>query len=142
MRTIVKKAAVGAVFGGSLLAAGGLGLAHAAPPAQSVLNDGKVNVTVTAGGQQVGVLQDVSLVSAEVLATSACPNAGINAAALQALDVNGTAVPGTCAGTDGALSFTFAQNSPGNTENAPGQSPATTTPSSSTSAAPTTSTSR
>lgn len=132
----VKKTAAGAVLGGALLAAGGLGLAHAAPPAQSVVGDGKVNVTVTAGGQQVGVLQDVSLASAQALAASGCPNAGITAQALQALDANGTPVPGTCAGADG-LTFTFAQNGPGNSENAPGQNRISTTPSSST-AAPTT----
>jgi hypothetical protein len=57
----MKKTAAGAVLGGALLAAGGLGLAHAAPPAQSVVSDGNVNVTVTAGGQQVGVIRDVSL---------------------------------------------------------------------------------
>ena len=37
----MKKTAAGAVLGGALLAAGGLGLAHAAPPAESVVNDGK-----------------------------------------------------------------------------------------------------
>jgi hypothetical protein len=136
MQNLVKLASASAVFGGALLAAGGLGLAHAAPPAQSVVNDGKINVTVTASGQQVGVLQDVSLASAEVLAASACPSAEITAQAIQALDVNGTAVPGTCAGVDGGPTFTFAQNSPGQSENAPVQSPVTT-PSSST-VAPTT----
>jgi hypothetical protein len=133
MHNRVKLASASAVFGGALLAAGGFGLANAAPPAQSVVNDGKVNVTVTAGGQQVGVLQDVSLANAQALATSACPSAGITAEAIQALDVNGTSVPGTCAGAEGGLSFKFAQNSPGQSENAPGQSPLTT-PSSATTA--------
>ena len=128
MQNIVKLASASAVLGGALLAAGGLGLAHAAPPAQSVVNDGKVNVAVTANGQQIGVLQDVSLASAEALAASACPSAGITAEAIQALDVNGTPVPGTCAGAEGGLTFTFAQNGPGNSENAPGQN--RTTPSS------------
>src|SRR4051812_42248645 len=131
MHKRVKLASASAVFGGAILAAGGFGLANAAPPAQSVVNDGKVNVTVTAGGQQVGVLQDVSLASAEALAASACPNAGIAAEALQALDVDGTPVPGTCAGVEGGVTFTFAQNSPGQSENAPAQTPVTT-PSSST----------
>jgi hypothetical protein len=135
MKTM-KKTAAGAVLGGALLAAGGLGLAHAAPPAQSVVGDGKVNVTVTAGGQQVGVLQDVSLASAQALVASACPNAGITPQALQALDANNTPVPGTCAGADG-LTFTFTQNGPGSSANAPGQNRISTTPSSST-AAPTT----
>jgi hypothetical protein len=123
-----KKTAAAAMIGGGLLAAGGLGLAHAAPPAQSVANDGKVNVTVTAGGQQVGVLQDVSLTSAEALVASTCPDAGITAQVLNDLDVNGTPVPGTCAGANGGVSFTFSQNGPGNSENAPGQNtPSTTT---------------
>jgi hypothetical protein len=126
MQNLVKRASAGAVLGGALLAAGGLGLAHAAPPAQSVVNDGKVNVTVTAGGLQVGVLQDVSLASAQALAAAACPDAGITADAFQALDVDGTLVPGTCAGVDGGPTFTFAQNSPGQSENAPGLSPSTT----------------
>jgi hypothetical protein len=122
----MKKTAAGAVLGGALLAAGGLGLAHAAPPsspspAQSVVGDGKVNVTVTADGQEVGVIRDVSLTSAEALATSACANAEVTADALKALDTNGTPVPGTCAGASGGLTFTFAQNEPGNSEGAPGQ---------------------
>jgi hypothetical protein len=100
-----------------------------------VVNDGKVNVTVTAAGQQVGVLQDVSLKSAEALAASACASADITTEAFQALDVSDTPIPGTCASADG-LSFTFAQNSPGQSENAPTQSPMTT--SSSSTAAPTT----
>lgn len=137
MQNLVKLASASAVLGGALLAAGGLGLAHAAPPAQSVVNDGKVSVSVTAGGQQVGVIQDVSLAGAAALATSACPNAGITAEAIQALDVDGTSVPGTCASTDGALTFTFAQNTPGQSATAPGQSSSTTpstTPSTTTSA--------
>jgi hypothetical protein len=141
MQNRVKLASAGAVLGGAMLAAGGFGLAHAAPPSsQSVVNDGKVSITVTAGGQQVGVLQDVSLASAEALAASACPNAGITAQALQALDADGTPVPGTCTGVDGGLTFTFAQNSPGNSGTAPGQSPASTSSSATTTT--TTSTSR
>lgn len=139
MQNRVKLASAGVVLGGALLAAGGLGLAHAAPPAESVVNDGKVNVTVTAGGQQVGTLENVTLASAEALAASACPSAGITAEAIAALDVNGTSVPGTC-GAEGGLTFTFAQNAPGSSENAPGQN--RTTPPSSSSAPATTTTSR
>lgn len=138
MQNLVKRASAGAVVGGALLAAGGFGLAHAAPPAQSVVNDGKVNITVTAGGQQIGVLQDVSLSSAEALAASACANAGITAEALQALDVDGTPVPGTCTGVEGGVTYTFVQNGPGNSENAPGQNRGSTT----SSTTPTTTTSR
>ena len=143
MQNFVKRASAGAVVGGALLAAGGFGLAHAAPPAgsESVVNDGNVNVTVTAGGQEVGVLQNVSLTGAQALATSACANAGITAAALQALDVSGTPLPNTCAGVDG-VTFTFAQNSPGPSENAPGQNPMSTTPSGPTTVAPTTTAAR
>ena len=46
--------------------------------------------------------------------------AGITADAFQALDVDGTVVPGTCAGDDGGLTFTFAQNSPGQLGKRPG----------------------
>jgi hypothetical protein len=141
MQNLVKRASAGAVLGGALVAAGGFALAHAAPPAQSVVGDGKINVTVTAGGQQVGTLQDVSLTSAGALVASACPNAGITTEALQALDVDSTPVPGTCAGVDGGLTFTFVQNGPGNSENAPGQN-RTPAPSSPTTATPTTATSR
>lgn len=128
----MKKTAAGAVIGGAMLAAGGFGLAHAAPPAQSVVGDDKVNVTVTAGGQEIGVLQDVSLTNAKSLAASACADTGITAESLQALDTDGTPVPGTCAGVDGGPTFTFAQNSPGESENAAGQdaTTASTTPSS------------
>jgi hypothetical protein len=140
MGNIVKKTTAAAVFGGALLAAGGLGLAHAAPPAQSVVGDGKVNVTVTADGQQVGILQDVSLASAEALVASACPNAGITTEALQALDADGTPVPGTCAGAVGGPTFTFTQNGPGNSENAPGQNRSSSTSTSSTTTTTTTTT--
>jgi hypothetical protein len=140
MKTM-KKTAACVVLGGSLLAAGGLGLAHAAPPAQSVVSDGNVNVTVTAGGQQVGVIQDVSLASAQALAASACPTAGITPEALQALDANGTEVPGTCASLGSGLTFTFAQNGLA-AENAPGEDRMSPAPSSPTTAAPTTTAAR
>ena len=136
----MKKAAAGAVLGGAVIAAGGIGLAHAAPPPPSVNGDGKVNVTVTAGGQQIGVLQDVSLASAEALAAAACPNAGITSQALQALDTNNTAVPGNCTGSDANLTFSFVQNGPGNSSTAPGQTKPSTTPSSSTTTTTTTTT--
>ena len=141
MQNLMKRASVGAVIGGGLLAAGGFGLAHAAPPAESVVNDGKVSVTVTAGGQEIGVLKDVSLTSAQALASPACPTAGITAEALQALDVDGTAVPGTCAGIGGGPTFAFAQNNPGESDNAPAQSDDSTTPSNAPTA-PTTTSSR
>ena len=132
----MKKTAAGAVLGGALLAAGGFGLAHAAPEAAApVVNDGKVNVTVTSDGQEVGILQGVTLAKAQSLTASACANSGINTEALKALDTDGTPVPGTCASLDGRLSFAFAQNTPDSS----GQSG--TTSSSSTSTTPTTTTS-
>ena len=133
----MKKTAAGAVLGGALLAAGGLGLAHAAPPAQSVVSDGNVNVTVAAGGQQVGVIKDVSLGSAQALAASACPTAGITPEAFQALDANGTEVPGTCASLGSGLTFTFAQNGLA-ADNALGEDGVAVTPLSHSTAAPTT----
>ena len=134
----MKKTAAGAVLGGALLAAGGLGFAHAAPPAQSIVSDGNVNVTVTAGDQQVGVIRDVSLASAQALAASACPTAGITPEALQALDaVTAPQVPGTCASLGSGLTFTFAQNGLA-AENAPGEGSVATTPSSPSTVAPTT----
>lgn len=118
----MKKTAAGAVLGGALLAAGGMGLAHAAPPvqpAQSVVNDDTVTVTVTAGGQEIGVLQNVSLDNAVALATATCPTVGTREA-LEALDKNGTEVPGPCSSIGGGVTYTFAQNAPGS-ETAPGQ---------------------
>ena len=121
----MKKTAAGAVLGGALLAAGGFGLAHAAPEAAPVVNDGKV----------FDVLHGVTLGKAQSLTASACANSGINTEALKALDTDGTPVPGTCASLDGRLWFAFAQNTPDSS----GQSG--TTSSSSTSTTPTTTTS-
>lgn len=132
----MKKTAAGAVLGGALLAAGGLGLAHAAPPAQPLVNDGKVDVTVSANNQEIGVLQNVSVANAEALVNATCPTVGITTEALDALDKNGTEVPGgACTSTSiggGTVTYSFAQNAPGNSENAPGQNkPASAIPSSS-----------
>ncbi|OBK70459.1 hypothetical protein [Mycobacterium sp. 1274761.0] len=114
----IKKTAAGAVLGGALLAAGGFGLAQAAPQPESVVNDEKVNVTVTADNQEIGVLQNLTLDKAQTLVASACPNGvGITPEALNALDANGTPVP-LCTSPEG-LSFAFVQNSPGNSENTP-----------------------
>ncbi len=108
---MLKKTAAGTVLGGALLVGGGLGLAHAAPPAPEAqtAGDGMVNVTVTANGQEIGVLRDVTVASAATLAASACPMAGIDPNALTNLDVSGTVPTGQCTGMTG-LSFSFAQN--------------------------------
>ena len=141
----LKKTAAGTALGGALLVAGGLGLAHAAPslPEAQPIGDGKINVSVTAAdGQQIGVLQDVTLANAVTLVNSVCPISGITEVNLSGLDVNGTAVTQTC-GAMGGLSFTFSQNGQletgvpggtrGNSQYAPGQNRNTeTTPPSAT----------
>lgn len=123
----LKKTAAGTVLGGALLVGGGLGLAHAAPPAPEAQNagDGMVNVTVNANGQEIGVLRDVTVANAATLAASMCPVAGIDTNALTNLDVSGTVPTNPCVGMNG-LSFSFGQNvtaaeGNGNSGNAPGQ---------------------
>ncbi len=106
----LKKTAAGTVLGGALLVGGGLGLAHAAPSApQAVTGDGSVDVAVTAGGQQIGTIANVSLSNAVALAASVCPTAGIDLPALTNLDNTGTPLAQPCNGMMG-LSFSFAQN--------------------------------
>ena len=121
----LKKTAAGTLFGGALLVGGGLGLgqlAHAAPsaPEAQTAGDGLVNVTLIANGQQIGVIQDVTLASAVSLATSVCPTSMIDLPALTNLDTNGTAPVNPCNGLMG-LSFVFSQNVEGDAEAAPGQ---------------------
>lgn len=130
LSSTVKKTAAGTALGGAMLVAGGLSLAHAAPPAPQagVAADGKVSVTVTSPtGERIGILQDVSLANAATLVTSMCPISGITEANLTDLDVNGTAVTQVCTAM-GGLSFTFGQN--GVSEGPPGQpaTPPTTAP--------------
>lgn len=145
----LKKTAAGTVLGGAMLVAGGLNLAHAAPPAPEAqtIGDGKINVVLTAAnGEQIGTLQDVSIANAVTLVNSICPISGITDVTLGALDANGTAVTQTCGGM-GGLSFTFDQNGPvnapgqngnrGNSQYAPGQNRNTeTTPPSATPSTP------
>ncbi len=133
----MKKTAAGVILGGSMLAAGGLSLAHATPPeSQTFVGDGKLNVTVEVDGQQIGVIQDVTVASATTLATAVCPGQDL-AAALPQLDANQVQTVPVCAGSTAGLSYTFSQNTgltgPGNSENAPGQNrnTATTPPSAS-----------
>ncbi|AQT81408.1 hypothetical protein B1R94_22360 [Mycolicibacterium litorale] len=119
------KTAAGAVLGGSLLVAGGFGLASAAPEApapapqaQSVVGDGKVNVTLSVNGQQLGVIQDVTLTNAESLATAVCPGDDL-ASRLGELDTNQIQTLPVCASATAGLSYTFSQNGPGGSEVAP-----------------------
>lgn len=131
----LKKTAAGSVLGGALMVTAGLGLqglAHAAPavPDAQPIGDGKVNVTVTAAnGQQIGVLQDVTLANGLTLVNAVCPVSGITEANLNDLDLNGTAITQTCGGM-GGLSFTFSQNGPagpGASQSAPGHNRTTST---------------
>ncbi len=124
MNTMTKMAA-GAVLGGSLLVAGGLGLANAAPSApQSVVGDSKIDVALTVDGQQIGVIQDVSLAGAQTLATSVCPGDDLSAR-LAELDTSQVQTLPACTSTTGTLSYTFSQNGPGNSEVAPAESHST-----------------
>lgn len=141
----MKKTAAGTLLGGSLLVAGGLGLAHAAPPeAQSVVSDGKLNVALSVDGQRLGVLQDVSLSNAQSLAEAVCPADDLSQR-LSDLDTNLVPTVPACNSVTGGLSYTFTQNGgaaevapvpaqtvPGQT--APGQSPTPLTPTPSASA--------
>ena len=133
----MKKAAAGAVLGGAVLVAGGFGLAHAAPPeAQSVVGDGKLNITLNVDGQRLGVIQDVSLASAQSLATAVCPVDNLSPR-LADLDTNLIQALPACNSVTGGLSYTFTQNG-GAAEVAPAQSPAPMSPTPSAAATPTT----
>jgi hypothetical protein len=126
MNTVTKTAAA-AALGGSLLVMGSFGLANAAPgappqpQAQSVVGDGKVNVALSVNGQQLGIIQDVSLTNAESLATAVCPSDDLSTK-LPQLDNNEIQSVPVCASSTGALSYTFTQNGPGNSDIAPAQS--------------------
>jgi len=133
----MKKAAAGAVLGGAVLVAGGFGLAHAAPPeAQSVVGDGKLNITLNVDGQRLGVIQDVSLASAQSLATAVCPVDNLSPR-LADLDTNLIQALPACNSVTGGLSYTFTQNG-GAAEVAPAQSPTPMSPTPSAAATPTT----
>lgn len=133
----MKMTAAGTLLGGSLLVAGGLGLAHAAPPeAQSVIGDGKLNVTLSVDGQRLGVIQDVALASAQSLATAVCPVDDLSPR-LADLDTNLVPSLPACNSVTGGLSYTFTQNG-GAAEVAPAQSPTAISPMPSAGATPTT----
>lgn len=125
MNTMTKTAA-GALLGGSMLVAGGLGLAglaQAAPSApESVVGDSKINVELTVDGQQIGVIQDVSLASAQTLSTSVCPGDDMSSQ-LTRLDTGQVQTLPPCSSATGGLSYTFSQNGPGGSEAAPADNP-------------------
>ncbi len=76
---------------------------------QAVTGGGTVDVTVTAGTTQIGVIPNVSLSNAVALAAAVCPTAGIDLPTLTNLDNSGTPLAQPCDGMTG-LSFSFAQN--------------------------------
>ena len=117
----LKKTAAGTVLGGAMLVAAGAGLAHAVPSApQAVTGDGRVDVTVTAGTEQIGIIPNVSLSNAVALATAVCPTAGIDLPALTNLDNAGTPLAQSCNGITG-LAFSFSQNANAGAQGGNGQ---------------------
>lgn len=107
--SVFEKAATGTVLGGALLVAAGM--AHAAPSAPTALavDDGKIDVAVSAAGQQLGIISNVAVVNAVTLVNTVCPASGIAEANLIDLDSHNTAVTQHCVGADG-MSFIFTQN--------------------------------
>ncbi|WP_445168968.1 hypothetical protein ACTXG7_06400 [Mycolicibacterium sp. Dal123E01] len=122
------KTAAGAVLGGSMLVAGGFGLANAAPedpgPApqapQPVAGE-SLNVGLTVNGQQLGTIQNVSLTNAQTLATSVCPSDDLSSKLPQLATDQLDSLP-ACSSTTTGVSYTFTQAGPGASEMAPGQS--------------------
>ncbi len=112
MTSMVKKAAAGAVLGGSLLFSG-MGVAQAAPPVN--LQDGLVNV----GVGDVTIAKDVNVGVAAQIIAAVC-GTDVTAAVLGSVDQAGT--PQTfCSLPGGDLTVTQnAGTSPGNSGNAPG----------------------
>ena len=130
MNTMTKMAA-GAVLGGSLLVAGGFGLANAAPEAPAVpqpqpqapapVAGETLNVGLTVNGEQVGTIQNVSLNAAQTLASSVCPSDDLSSK-LPQLATNQIETVPVCAGSTAGVSYTFTTSGPGNSEIAPAQS--------------------
>src|SRR5262249_55437945 len=117
MASMVKKAAAGAVLGGSLLFTGGMSIASAAPPQ---FQDGLVNVAVG----DVTVLRDVQVEAVAGVLANVCPNvtaSDINVLARQLDQDGGTQQVANCTAFTQPVNLT--QNLPGqgNSVNAPGQ---------------------
>ena len=125
MNTMTKMAA-GAVLGGSMLVAGGFGLANAAPEApqpqapQPVTGE-SLNVGLTVNGQQVGTIENISVSNAQTLATSVCPSDDLSAK-LPQLATNEISTVPVCASSTTGVSYTFTTAGPGHSEVAPAQS--------------------
>jgi hypothetical protein len=112
MTSIAKKAAAGAVLGGSLLFAG-MGVAQAAPPVN--LQDGLVNV----GVGNVTIAKDVNVDVAAQIIAAVC-GTDVNAVVLGEVDQTGTQQT-FCNLPGGPIGVTQnAGTSPGNSGNAPG----------------------
>ncbi|SBS72850.1 conserved exported hypothetical protein [uncultured Mycobacterium sp.] len=126
MNTMTRMAA-GAVLGGSLLVAGGFGLANAAPEAPGMPEAPQpaagelLNVGLTVNGEQVGTIQNVSLNAAQTLASSVCPSDGLSSK-LPQLATNQIETVPVCASSTAGVSYTFTTSGPGNSEIAPAQS--------------------
>ena len=126
MNTMTKMAA-GAVLGGSLLVAGGFGLANAAPEAPGMPEAPQpaagelLNVGLTVNGEQVGTIQNVSLNTAQTLASGVCPSDDLSSKLPQLATNQIDTVP-VCASPATGVSYTFTTSGPGNSEIAPAQS--------------------
>src|SRR5437660_532486 len=92
MHTMVKRAAAGTVVGGSLLAAGGLGIASAAPVVNT--NDQLVNL----GVGNTNVLRDVNVdVAAQIAGLLCGTGTNVTGTAENGANVNGTPATGMSA---------------------------------------------
>jgi hypothetical protein len=112
MSNAIKRAAAGAVMGGSLLLTGGFGLANAQPVN---LQDGLVNVAVG----NVNILNDVQVgVAANVVAT-VC-GVPVTAAVLGSVDQTGATSQAFCSVPGGPVTVTQNGGSPGQSGQAPG----------------------
>ncbi len=119
MTSMMKRAAAGAVIGGSLMFTG-MGVAQAAPPVNNI-QDGLVNV----GIGNVTVLRNVNVEVAAAVAAAVCPSVDAAAAVLgsiTAVDQGGETFNCDTTAENGPLTIT--QNGPANSPNAgnaPGQ---------------------
>jgi hypothetical protein len=124
MRTMMKRAAAGAVLGGSLLATGGLGIANAVPPVNPQANQ----VDIAVGN--VTVARGVNASAAGDVVTALCGNAfgvDVNALANQVVQTGTAQTVAGCFLPGGPVSVTQSAGvTPGNTsplgqQIAPGQ---------------------
>jgi hypothetical protein len=115
MTSMVKRAAAGALMGGSLLFTAGMGVASAQPVQ---IQDGLVNLALG----DITVLEDVNAAVAANVAALVCPGIDVgNVTALaEAVDVGDEEQNVLCT-APGGQSIEVTQNGPGNSENAPGR---------------------